>query len=407
MFFLLKNTEFFCILPSPGGSGRGLKAKNLTNRKKCGILSLKVSHAGKEGSYMASKPENTQNRKTNASPDPHKNGHRAAQSDSARRDMTFGELIRWLRKRKQYRRKYSFDCCREALSKQRTAAALFLVLTLFLSVFCVKEALLRRRDVLTEMPTAPAEPFLSGNAVLSDSALTHTVSVTVGTDAPFDTVSPPITVGALLEQLGCTVGEDDRIEPGRETVLSDGMDIRVIRVTYQPETVLASVPFDTVYTDSQTIPRGTTELISAGQDGQAEQDVRHRYENGVFAETEILETRMLQEPVTEERYLGIGGMIGKLSYSYYIDVTATAYGPTGNLTYTGVDPHEGIIAVDPTVIPLHTKCYITGPYRTLGICYAEDIGGGIKGNKIDVFMDADYDTLMQFGVRSMRVYILD
>lgn len=329
------------------------------------------------------------------------------QEHDARSDMTLKELLRWLRKRKQYRRRYLYDDIRNAFTVQRRSAVLFIIAVFLLSVFCMKEAQLRRRDILTETTSLPTETQIAGNPALSREKLTCRVKISVGTEETFSFVSPAVTVRELLDDIGCAVSEDDRIEPSGDTVLRDGMDIRVIRVTYEPDTVIAVLPFSIEYTDSQTIPRNTTELISAGVNGIAEQDIRRRYENGIFAETELLSSRVLSEPVAEQQYRGVGGMIGKLSYSYYIDVTATAYGPTGNLTYTGINPHEGIIAVDPTVIPLHTKCYITGPYKTLGICFAEDIGGGIKGNKIDVFMDADHDTLMEFGVREMRVYILD
>ena len=335
------------------------------------------------------------------------NRQRSPQEKNGQKDMTLGELLIWLRKRKQYRRRYLNDDIRNAHTVQRRCAVLFFIAVFLLSVFCMKEAQLHRRDVLTETMSLPPEILTAGNPALSREELTCSVNITVGTEDPFSFVSPAVTVRELLDDIGCAVGEDDRIEPSADAMLRDGMDIRIIRVTYEPDTVIAALPFSVEYIDSQTIPRDTTELISAGTDGTVEQEIRRRYENGVYAETEILSSRVLSEPVAEQQYRGVGGMIGVLSYSYYIDVTATAYGPTGNLTYTGVDPHEGIIAVDPTVIPLHTKCYITGPYKTLGICYAEDIGGGIKGNKIDVFMDADYDTLMEFGVREMRVYILD
>ena len=62
----------------------------------------------------------------------------------------------------------------------------------------------------------------------------------------------------------------------------------------------------------------------------------------------------------------------------------------------------GVIAVDPEVIPLGSRCFIDG----LGVCSAEDTGGAIKGNRIDVYFDADHETLMQFGRQHLRVYVL-
>jgi 3D (Asp-Asp-Asp) domain-containing protein len=41
-----------------------------------------------------------------------------------------------------------------------------------------------------------------------------------------------------------------------------------------------------------------------------------------------------------------------------------------------------------------------------GYATAEDCGGGIKGDKIDLFFDT-YDECIQFGVRKAVVYILE
>ena len=67
----------------------------------------------------------------------------------------------------------------------------------------------------------------------------------------------------------------------------------------------------------------------------------------------------------------------------------------------------GVIAVDPRVIPLGTKLYIESPdgSYTYGEAIAEDTGGAIKGNKIDLFFPS-YEECMRFGRRTMTVYIL-
>jgi 3D (Asp-Asp-Asp) domain-containing protein len=80
------------------------------------------------------------------------------------------------------------------------------------------------------------------------------------------------------------------------------------------------------------------------------------------------------------------------------------YGITASGTYAKV----GTVAVDPRVIPLGTKMYIVstdGSY-VYGYCTAEDTGGGIKGNKVDLFYNTRNEC-MQFGRRSVRVYILN
>lgn len=83
-------------------------------------------------------------------------------------------------------------------------------------------------------------------------------------------------------------------------------------------------------------------------------------------------------------------------------VSATAYSGDG-ITSTGKIPQVGrTIAVDPKVIPYGTRVYIPA----LGQTYiAEDCGGGIKGNKIDIFMSSE-EKCISWGVRNIEIKIL-
>ena len=54
------------------------------------------------------------------------------------------------------------------------------------------------------------------------------------------------------------------------------------------------------------------------------------------------------------------------------------------------------------MIPLGTKVYVEG----YGIAMAEDTGGAIKGNKIDLCFDS-VEECINWGVRSVTVYILE
>ena len=75
-------------------------------------------------------------------------------------------------------------------------------------------------------------------------------------------------------------------------------------------------------------------------------------------------------------------------------------------TATGATLAKGIVAVDPTVIPLHTSMYIASDTFEYGCGVAEDTGGVIKGNIVDLaFMS--YDECISFGRRNMWVYILE
>ena len=90
------------------------------------------------------------------------------------------------------------------------------------------------------------------------------------------------------------------------------------------------------------------------------------------------------------------------SRKYLGEFTLLAY-YEGNITATGTTPQiNHTIAVDPKVIPYGSKVYIEG----YGVRIAEDCGGGIKGNVIDMYMSS-YNECIQFGRRKAKVYIID
>lgn len=76
-----------------------------------------------------------------------------------------------------------------------------------------------------------------------------------------------------------------------------------------------------------------------------------------------------------------------------------------NLTAKGTQLRKGVVAVDPKVIPLGTKLYIEYADGTpYGYAIAEDTGGAIKGQKMDIFIGSSKSAARSFGRQSMRVY---
>jgi len=77
------------------------------------------------------------------------------------------------------------------------------------------------------------------------------------------------------------------------------------------------------------------------------------------------------------------------------------------ITKTGTRAKVGTIAVDPRKIPLGTELYIEGLYgaKNYGDGKAEDIGGAIKGNIIDLYFDTHKETI-NWGRQQVKVYIL-
>ncbi len=86
-----------------------------------------------------------------------------------------------------------------------------------------------------------------------------------------------------------------------------------------------------------------------------------------------------------------------------ITVEATAYSAEemNSLTASGTYVRHGIIAVDPRIIPLGTRVYIPG----YGVAVAEDTGGSIIGNRIDIAFDS-YAEAVSFGRQIIEIYII-
>jgi 3D (Asp-Asp-Asp) domain-containing protein len=93
---------------------------------------------------------------------------------------------------------------------------------------------------------------------------------------------------------------------------------------------------------------------------------------------------------------------------------ATAYcpcekccGKTDGITASGIKAMQGrTIAVDKNVIPLGSTVLIYIDGELYGIFIAEDTGGAIKGNEIDIYF-SDHTSAINFGVKQVRVEVVD
>lgn len=142
------------------------------------------------------------------------------------------------------------------------------------------------------------------------------------------------------------------------------------------------------------------------------------YEDGKETKRIYIKEKIIKEPVSlillVSNWSNLRSL--KIPQSRYICVkirkmVATAYYPgpecTGKyavygLTYTGKKARYGLVAVDPKVIPLGTKLYIEG----YGFAEAADIGGAIKGNKIDLCFNTYWEAKV-YGRKKIKVCILE
>lgn len=120
--------------------------------------------------------------------------------------------------------------------------------------------------------------------------------------------------------------------------------------------------------------------------------------------------------------VGGGKVVAANGVSYQVaksfQVKATAYtsapeenGKWGPVDYFGNPLKVGTVAVDPDVIPLGTRLYITG-YDFSGlpsggmIATATDTGGAIKGKRLDIFVPVGRAEASKFGFQYVTVQVL-
>lgn len=225
--------------------------------------------------------------------------------------------------------------------------------------------------------------------------------------------SPGPTVAAVLREAGVALGSHDEVIPGLEAAVQPGMAIRVVRITYGEATTREEIPHRVERRDDEGIPFGLARVLQRGKPGVQQVTYRVKYADGQEVAREPVGYQVVRQPVTEVVAVGRASSISRggqvIRFRRAMEVTATAYYPgpescgpnaTG-YTYTGMKAGRGIVAVDPRVIPLGTRLYVEG----YGYGLAADIGGAIKGSKVDLC----YDTLAEawkWGKRRVIVYIL-
>ena len=165
------------------------------------------------------------------------------------------------------------------------------------------------------------------------------------------------------------------------------------------------------------LEKGTMKVVAEGYNGQTLQTVIQRKEGSKVISEEILYEVVIKEPQNQLVAVGTRDPVRSLStsrgdvrYTKMMVMKATAYEPSevscgiyaSGYTAIGMVATKGVVAVDPKVIPLRTKLYIEG----YGFAVAGDVGGSIKGNRIDLCYDTVRECL-NFGRRDVKVYILE
>lgn len=221
--------------------------------------------------------------------------------------------------------------------------------------------------------------------------------------------------GTLIEN-GIMLNEEDYTIPSLDSPVTTDMKISVIRKTSSIETREEVIPYEVIYKDDSSMPKGTEKVITKGIDGRELVTESVIVENGAEVERKELSREVLTKKVdkvvkkgTKVAPVSKASTVSNKGFSYTkkLSMVSTAYSAFNKkggygITASGMTARYGIVAVDPKVIPLGTQLYVEG----YGFAVAGDTGGVIKGNKIDLCFEKSNKELMAYGRKTIDVYIL-
>ncbi|MGR5590780.1 3D domain-containing protein [Peptoniphilus grossensis] len=220
------------------------------------------------------------------------------------------------------------------------------------------------------------------------------------------------TVADVLDNLDIKLNKLDRVSLPLDEIAKEGMEIKIDRVVVENLENKIEIPFETESRENKDMFEGEKKVITKGEVGQKTESLKNTYVNGVLETTEVLKSEITKDPVKE--VVEVGTKKGTVAPNgkdakRVIVMQATAYDPTaGSKTAMGTRARVGAVAVDPKVIPLGSKLYIESMdgFASYGYATAEDTGGAIKGNRIDLYYNSNAEA-NRFGRRNVKVYVLD
>jgi uncharacterized protein YabE (DUF348 family) len=236
------------------------------------------------------------------------------------------------------------------------------------------------------------------------------VPVTVMYQGKTETVTTAkLTAGELAAAMGIAKS-NVKIIPGEDTPVTANMQIKAITITESYIEKEMPVLYPVVRQPDPTLEKGDERVVEEGQDGRKTVKIKQVFEDGVQTAEETVQEHVIEEAKANVIHVGTRDMVetsrGDLRFRRIERMEATAYLPTDGgghgITASGIAARNGVVAVDPRVIPLGSRLYIPG----YGLALAADTGGDIIGHRIDLCME-DESSAWRFGRRPVKVYVLD
>jgi uncharacterized protein YabE (DUF348 family) len=213
------------------------------------------------------------------------------------------------------------------------------------------------------------------------------------------------TIGAMLTEAGIRLQGKDYTRPAVGTLLTDNMQVQVVRVREEILEQATPIAFAKLVQPDDNLEIDQQELRQKGQNGEHRKQIRVTYEDGQEIQRALEKEWDSKKPVPQITAYGrkivmrtLDTPQGPLQYWRVVRMYASSYSPARSgvspdkswygHTFSGLPAGKGVIAVDKSVVPWLSRLYIEG----YGIGTAGDTGNGVVGKLIDLgFDDANYE----------------
>ncbi|MDR0800425.1 MAG: 3D domain-containing protein [Endomicrobium sp.] len=230
--------------------------------------------------------------------------------------------------------------------------------------------------ILSSVLSAIAPIF--ARAYINTSETTYTVT-------PYKNIS----LKTILNKNTIALNDDDIISHDINKPIKPLQTVKIIYVTKEQKKTIENMPF--IITRRQKHNSNLRKVeFQSGIEKNIIRTVNEIFYNGVLYDKNTIDERIVEKECCRLVLFNKNDAIEKiydLSKAKKIKMTATAYYPgdplawkDGTVTFLGQKMQRGIVAVDPKIIPLKTRLFISG----YGYGYAGDTGKLIKGKRIDL-----------------------
>ncbi|MBC6316159.1 G5 and 3D domain-containing protein [Listeria grandensis] len=240
------------------------------------------------------------------------------------------------------------------------------------------------------------------------------------------------TVAALLAEKNIKLDAHDKVLPAKTAKLAENMTVIVTYVDKKTDEKKSKVGFKTVVKEDASLDKGVEKVVQEGKAGEKVAKYNVVLENGKEKQRKLLAEQVIAKPedkivvrgtkeeavvtaisnspAPSKKATNSSSSTSKVSSKpasggKTFTMESTAYSG-GGTTATGINltanPDLKVVAVDPSVIPLGSRVYVSG----YGEAIAGDTGGAIKGNIVDVYFPNE-SQCYTWGRRQVTVTVLD